>query len=447
MKPSSRNTKTPTGRSPHPTMPSIMSLVTLALGVMAIAETAYYAFIMFGDVASPNTIAGDAVMFTALVAAVIWQVMRPERGAYATIAVTALATAGLTPTPFTLSLLAIASLTTITVHRPAAGVICGAAYAILMMLDGHLNPVGSMGGGSAYTFSGFIAAAVAIGYCIRVTMQHDAEQRIHAEMRRNMRIARELHDHTTNDLSDIILLINRNTSENGRGDGHGDAATTQPANIITREDLTTIRTIAADALRHTRGVIRTLEQNVDSPHASSRCRTIHDDHRPSHRGTGHDGTDRGGTGHGESIPLDTLIPRYRRRLERLGYHGEVIVLGNPAMLRDEPRSLTEDLLRELFANIVKHADPNEEYTMMIAVTDRQCTIDMSDSPLPRPSYKSHDQERIAHIGMRSGLHRYREILNRMGGTLTVGSSGNGSPWTLHASIPIDADSPADPAVI
>ncbi|MBT1173088.1 hypothetical protein JS528_06930 [Bifidobacterium sp. MA2] len=394
-----------------------MSLIALTLGAAAIIETAYYAFIMFGDVLSPKNLVGNAVVFATLVAAVIWQVTQPEHGAYATIVATAFATIKLIPTPFTVFLLAIASLSAITVHRPARGALCGTAYAILMILNGYLNPVGSMGGGSAYTFSGFIAAAVAIGYCIRITVQHDTEQRAYAETRKNMRIARELHDHTTNDLSDIILLINRNSSD----DGYGEETVPQPTHAIEWEDLTTIRNIAFDALHHTREVIHTLEQAPNPPCPTSRCSTISDDPSSHHA-----------TEHGEDIPLEAQIQRHKQRLERLGYHGEVILLGEFDALQGAFRPVIRDFLRELFANIVKHADPSKEYTLMISVADWQCVIDMSDFPSVQLSPEPHDHG-PDHIGMHSGLNRYRDIISRMGGTLTINDD---SPWTLHASIPI-----------
>lgn len=219
----------------------------------------------------------------------------------------------------------------------------------------------------------------------------------------NAGIAQRLHDYTTNDLGDIVMMADHQltTCDDGQ-----------------REVWTNVRKLALDALAHTRKAILTLESN--RPAAGQNDGTNQDDHewRTLQQQANDMSTESSGLSE-----LDELITVCRGNLAANGCAGEVLRLGvEPTSIDGKTAPLIIGLVRELFGNIAKHADVSGGYTMLIHWTDAACVIELSD--VPKPS---------ADAGLRSGLERYRRTIESMQGQWNVESADD--HWSIHAEVP------------
>lgn len=382
---------------PHP----LLSAMALAAGLAATGETAYSVFggpdAGWGPYGFPRNVA----LLCALAAVSAWNVVRPRYGGYAVLAVVAVMTVTAFPVPLTVFLLAFVATASLTFLDPISGCAGGIAFSSLMIIYGRLEPYGIMGYGSAYTLGACVAVSAVIGYCGHAIVRAVAERRRRDELARGMRLARELHDHVTNDLNDIVMLI----------DGHlADADDADDPTDEPDERYRTIRNLAIDALRHTRRTIATLDGRThapETPQPPAAAPAMAAPPVPSPAAGG---------------PSE-VIERQRLRLERIGYSGEVIVIGDANLPPASARAFIADFLRELFGNIAKHADPRQGYTMFIAFAPTDCTIELCD----HPKHSGPSAE-----GLRSGLARYRTLIEQADGALTV---TDGDAWTMHARVP------------
>lgn len=115
---------------------------------------------------------------------------------------------------------------------------------ICAFIAGGMIPRSMMGNGGAYSFLAFVVTFVCIGGIIRSTADKGVERQKNLSLESNREIAGRLHDYTTNDLTDIVMLV-----EHMRRNVADEAI---------RRQLDTIGDVAADTLRHTRQAIRTL---------------------------------------------------------------------------------------------------------------------------------------------------------------------------------------------
>ena len=185
-----------------------------------------------------------------------------------------------------------------------------------------------------------------------------------------------------------------------------------------REVWTNVRKLALDALAHTRKAILTLESN--RPAAGQNDGTNQDDHewRTLQQQANDMSTESSGLSE-----LDELITVCRGNLAANGCAGEVLRLGvEPTSIDGKTAPLIIGLARELFGNIAKHARAYAGYTMLISWTDAAFVIELSD--VPKPS---------ADAGLRSGLERYRRIIESMQGQWNVESADD--HWSIHAEVP------------
>lgn len=250
---------------------------------------------------------------------------------------------------------------------------------------------------------------VALTLCVSTLIRRNGERQRQMQREQtllaNAGIAQNLHDYTTNDLSDIIMMAEYQLTL---------CAEDQ------REAWSNVRNMAVDALTHTRKAILTLEDDGDAirqrdmreprePHKS------HEPHEPFRQYAEN--------GLGE---LDDIIHTCRSSLAASGFTGDVMHLGTePTTIDTDMASLVVGLMRELFGNIARHADVSGGYTMLIAWGDDSCSIDLSDKPKPNNA-----------IGLRSGLERYRRTVEACHGQWNIEQSKN--RWDFHATIPYRA---------
>lgn len=389
---------------PHP----LLSAMALAAGLAATGETAHYVFAVFGGFGEadagwgPYGFPRNVALLCALAAASAWNVVRPRYGGYAVMAIVAVMTVTAFPVPLTVFLLAFAATASLTFLDPISGCAGGIAFSSLMIVYGRLEPYGIMGYGSAYTLGACVAVSAVIGYCGHAIVRTVAERRRRDELARGMRLARELHDHVTNDLNDIVMLIDGQLADTGEPT---DGPTDESA-----ERYRTIRNLAIDALRHTRRTITTLDGRTHAPETPKPPAAA-----PAMAAPPVPSPAAGG--------LSETIERQRLRLERIGHSGEIIVIGDAKLPPASACAFIADFLRELFGNIAKHADPQQGYTMFISFSPTDCTIELCDHP--KRSGPSEE-------GLRSGLTRYRALIEQADGALTV---TDGDEWTMHARIP------------
>ena len=162
-----------------------------------------------------------------------------------------------------------------------------------------------------------------------------------------------------------------------------------------------IRNLATSALEHARTVIRTLESSLP------------DDGEP-------------GEPQDFTRQLGGIASEQQRSLSLMGFQGSILV---PTHLAWEPDPECSDmicgLLRELAGNIVKYASPSGGYTISVMQTGEAIIVS---------ALNAHSQSGT--VGLSSGLRRYRELVDRNGGTWS--QSDDGTTWSLHVELPRSA---------
>ena len=381
-----------------------LSLIAFIIGTSAIAEFINYLILM--QATEPSTT--ELVLTTALLITttiiIVYYIKCPIPASYAVLWITALGETILDPAPLSLLVLGISAIAVSTYKKPLIGYTIAVLYALIMIIDGIIRPTGIMGAGSAYTFIAFIIIGAGIGHGFRINAQHIQEHQKNITLQHNMQIARELHDHTTNDLTNIIMIINKRLEDNNIP-----ITDKTPDNISNRtKDLLTIRDLASNALQHTRQSITTLDSTFTL--SDTKSTQIHTSQNNDKK---------------EKL-IEEEIEEQKNRIENMGYHGEIITIGNMDTLPEHIQRFLIDFIHELFGNITKHSDPKYEYTLIISTTNNQVILELSDQPAHEPNEKMHMK------GMNSGLKRYSKIITAMNGTLEVRTKGI---WSIQASIP------------
>ncbi len=364
-------------RVPHP----YLSCVAAAFALLNLAEGLYILHIA-------GVTALGLALFALRTALALWFTARPEQGAYGLLALLAAEMFAPISTPFTSYILALVAIASISYFRAIAGMVCGTLFALCAIGYGVIAPYGVMGQGGSLTFSGLDIAAICIGICIRSAAHNSLNEHERRARQRNVRIARDLHDHTTNDITDMMLLIDRYRLAPGS---------------VSAAELKALRTIADDALQHTRQAIATLEEEPPQVPKSALDVTV-----ASRR------------------HLSDDIAKHRARLQRIDSSGDVIITGAIDTLNNSDTVFIADFLRELFGNIAKYADSTQRYVMLIAVSQDRVTIDITDHPR---------QDGVSLEGRHSGLAYYRERVQNMHGDWNVREERG--QWVLHASVPVN----------
>lgn len=217
---------------------------------------------------------------------------------------------------------------------------------------------------------------------------HGRQQRIGvavAESNRRRRIARTLHDQVANDVNDVIMMVEHRLMQSGPD-----------------PQLERIRSTSAHALESIRRVIVELED----------CGVSADLKPPS----------RNGDIHKESA-LFQKAREYDDRLHASGFHGELLVEGE-AQVGGANNELIDDLMHELFGNIMKYADKEKPYFILVSSTESQIGIGVTNMVRNRE---------LAQSGLGSGMRALEERIQKIGGTLEMG--WDGPYWNVQASVP------------
>lgn len=237
---------------------------------------------------------------------------------------------------------------------------------------------------NAATMIIFLIVSAGIGAFIR----RNEEQRITAveyeHLQRNITVARSLHDHATNDLSSIVML----------------AQSLQHSHPELKASLQPITSMADDALMQTRQAILALEQ----PSTPTQVATTT-------------------SWQTFNTELTELLNTQQQHLATLGYHGHIVLNGQTEHLSDADQAMLLTFVRELFGNIAKYADPQEDYTLLVTFTDTACIIGCSDTPASPAATGN---------GLNSGLNYYQSQIEANHGSFKTMQTED--HWSLYTTI-------------
>ena len=133
--------------------------------------------------------------------------------------------------------------------------------------------------------------------------------------------------------------------------------------------------------------------------------------------------------------IHELTTAYDQRLASLGFSGETVVCGVLAGSGMTTACLTcvETALRELYANIIKHADGNAGYAVSVSFRTRDLAITVVDM-----ARDSGDGESRSPVVGGSGLIRLRDRLLVSGGSLAWDDPAGAGEWGMRLVVPYDA---------
>ena len=353
----------------------IIIVSTLAELIWMIANTPWSAKLMTATIITVLQIAAIAAMFRFT-----------RLGALASIAL--MTAAQLLPVQTSFSTLFGGILATgiLAYEHIGLGIAAMATNLLTAVFSALIYPESAMNSGGALSFNVFCLFAFTAGLGLRQRELSEQRASRAKRMAHDMVVAQYLHDYTTNDVNDIIMLA--------------DLALAQPDEL----HLGTMRQIrdkALDALRQTRLVIDTLEGDRDRIEWMGK------------RDVGQ-----------IELSLLDLIDEQQDLLESYGFEGSVLIGEHLfAHCSDERAEMTLRLVRELFANIAQHAEPDTGYTFTIASTPQRLHIEVTDRR----------REGVT-AGMNSGLSRFRKQILGMGGEWDLYEHDN--EWMLSVAIPV-----------
>ena len=350
----------------------------------AIAELIGLAVIAKDD----TSIATTAALTVAQIGATAVMLRKARLGAALTV-ILAVASM-LIPTAATFSMLfaVILAINILTFRRTAEGIAAVVVMVAASVISGILYHDSAMASGGALSLGVFCLIACTGGWLMRQWDDAQRRARRAERLEHDMAIAQYLHDYTTNDLNNILMLT--------------DLALTQPDSPAP-DTLERVRGLAKDALKQTRLAIAALEHDDDADE--------HTIYQP--------------TASDLEQQLFAVAEEQRTLLGTYGYQGSVLIGEHPfAHCSQAQATLALSLVREMFSNIVQHADPAAGYTMTIAATPSQLHIAVTDC------HAEHSTP-----GMNTGLARLRRRITEAGGTWQVEEHGRN--WTLATIMPTE----------
>lgn len=235
-----------------------------------------------------------------------------------------------------------------------------------------------------------VAAIIGMGFRWRRIAQ-DAQREVleTKRLRRDLELARAIHDSVTGDLSYIAMVGESRLDDD-------------PA-------WRTVHERAIHGLTGIRNIVRALDDSA--PSASSMLQS----------------RDRSATASFAKQFRESL-DAHQRRMEQLGLHGSVGIRGEIPDLAAPDRRLLTGFVDELFANMVRHADLSEGnpgYALDIVFGDGRITITQVNA-IRRQDDADHN------LAAGHGLVHYRNAITDGGGSINI-SAENGC-WVLHAAI-------------
>lgn len=303
-----------------------------------------------------------------------------------------------------------------------SGVIAVAAQSVNVCRHGY----GVLSGvGGVLTCDAVVIAGLLCGIALR---EHERRMRMAAMVRYQRRehaAVRQLHDYIANDLSAIVAIaesLGRDDAGSPSGipnavnDARDEAATNMTDDDM-RGQITELNDIGRDALRRLHKVITLLREDDGESHVES-------------------GIERSAIVGDGDRDVATLIERQRALLASLGLNGVVFVADDLALYVDaDTNVLLGDLLREVFGNMLKYADPERGYTLSLLLEGEGLRLRVSDVPADNgasgESRKSRDEARTG-----GGLDDYRKRVAAIGGRWESRLSDD--EWSLDVLIPVGA---------
>ncbi|OZG68997.1 sensor histidine kinase [Bifidobacterium eulemuris] len=309
-----------------------------------------------------------------------------------------------------LSLLIVLPLVTLSYHRAWWGMTLAAAVTVsrIAQLTWQSGVTGrSLSSDLARSLPWIIMPSVAcVGIGVALKWLHRERQWAADDRRRleSLELAARLHDSTTNDLSYLIMCIDKLLAER-----HTDMGIS---------DLSLMREVAQRALDQTHEVIAVLADDDVSRLDSDRLKT-----EPTKERTSCDAF----------AWMNDELDRRRKELSALGFHGETIMVDSPVDLNrvdEATMRLLHTLLREIFANISKHADPERGYVVAVSANGDYAHVSVADAPA---ADRCPSSEPTA-LGMGFGLPHLRQLIEEQGGTVRIRDEEG--YWSLSAKIPL-----------
>lgn len=206
---------------------------------------------------------------------------------------------------------------------------------------------------------------------------------------RQLMMASELHDIACNDVVFAMMRLDIEDAEKG----------------YCKSDMADVRRALANALACMRGAIAELRHEDE---VKTDCVSVE-----------------------KGFNVKTFVDQECRRLESLGYVGTVMVSENGlngAMIEASVDRIhfVENLLREIFGNIVRHADSSMPYVMVVGVGVTELDISIGDKPIGVRT----------RVGFCSGggMRFYSDALEYMGGSCCIHETGE--LWSLRCVVPL-----------
>ena len=362
-----------------------IALFTVVSGIIPITENVAW-------ISSPAFPLWGFILLLLRFGAIVLLMIRPYWGSFIVGAFIIIDSITPIPSPTSMFFVGMVAVTYLSYARTAYGVWMAGLMALASISSMWLYPYSAMRAGGGYSFALIYLLCAGAGVLLNISLQRGVQERQTAILLRNAKVAQHLHDFTTNDLSNILMLIDREQQSS-----HDDEDPERD------ETLATIKNLAADALSQTRQVIVTLERRTERPKIESVAPTPIE------------------------LSLFDLIDEQQDLLESLGFEGTALVTKHPLPVMNGPAGqVLLGFIRELFGNIAQHADPEHGYTLLITGNDDVLNIDCSDAPLTHAG-DAND------TGMGSGLKRYRRIVEALDGTWNVTKLED--LWSLSVQIP------------
>lgn len=251
--------------------------------------------------------------------------------------------------------------------------ICGCEYiAVNSPLTGNrLEPV------NAALFAATVLVCALAGALLhRVFGNLTAEQQA-VQRRKREQLAFVLHNETCNDVAYLIRRIDE---------------IQMASRPVGEHDVTEMRSILETVLAQTRAVVSVMAE--DMYETDARANAVLE-----------------GKGHRSGKQLCAIVKKYEERLHRLGFRGECIIeIADDVHVGDGDYTLLSDLLGELFADIIKHADSQGGYFVTIGLSTARFSLSACDKP--RRCGREDNP-----TGM--GLRRYADRIESRGGKVDV----------------------------
>lgn len=362
-------------------------MVVVAVGVLVAGYTLYMTNFGYGAMLC-SAIAGVIALCCGLM------IRLPFVGALVTLAVFAIGFVLHMQVPLPSVLIVVVAGVLAVKSKPWVGSVCIVAACVMGLMDTNMYLYGVDKPNRISIW--LLCMVISIGGGMGLWL-HGRQQRIGAavaESNRRRRIARTLHDQVANDVNDVIMMVEYRLMQSGPD-----------------PQLERIRSTSTHALESIRHVIVELEDCEVSADAKppSRNRDIHN--RDIHK---------------ESA-LCRKAREYDNRLHAAGFHGELLIEdetqgGGGSEANSE---LIDDLMHELFGNMMKYADKEKPYFILVSSTESQIGIGVTN--MVRNC-------ELAQSGLGSGMRALRERIHKIGGTLEMG--WDGPYWNVHASVPV-----------